>query len=238
MREPDPLVFIIDDDDQVRESLANLCRSMGFNASTFTSTEDFMKVDLPATPSCIVLDLRFPGFAPSGLDFQRSIDAQAWPPIIFITGHADIEIVVQAMQFGALEFLTKPVREQKLLDAIRRGIEIDRHRIDNAMRLASLREAYASLTEREREIMNLVAAGHLNKQIAAVIGLSEVTVKANRGRIMVKMGARSLADLVRMSDRLRDAERAASPASREPDRDPTWTLPPIWKKKSSNPQTT
>jgi FixJ family two-component response regulator len=222
----------------VRESLANLCRSVGLNVRTFTSTEDFMKADRPAVPSCIVLDLRFPGFAPSGLDFQRSIDTQAWPPIIFVTGHADIEIAVQAMQFGALDFLTKPVREQKLLDAIRRGIERDRRRIDHAMQLASLRERYAALTEREREIMNLVAAGHLNKQIAAAIGLSEVTVKANRGRIMLKMGARSLADLVRMSDRIRGAERRTVPVDWEADRDPAPIQHSIWRKKSSDPQRT
>ncbi len=137
---PEALVFIIDDDSQIRESLANLCRSVGLNARTFASTEDFMKAARPAVPSCIVLDLRFPGFAGSGLDFQRSIDAQAWPPIIFISGHADIEVAVQAMQFGALDFLTKPVREQKLLDAIRSGIEADRSRIGNAMQLAALWE--------------------------------------------------------------------------------------------------
>ncbi len=189
-------------------------------------------------PSCIVLDLRFPGFAGSGLDFQRSIDAQAWPPIIFISGHADIEVAVQAMQFGALDFLTKPVREQKLLDAIRSGIEADRSRIGNAMQLAALWERYASLTERERDIMDLVTVGHLNKQIAAAIDLSEVTVKAYRGRIMLKMGARSLADLVRMSDRLRHAESRAVAANRESERERTWALHSIWPKGSSDPRAT
>jgi FixJ family two-component response regulator len=217
MIEPDALVYIIDDDDQVRESLANLGRSVGLNVRTFTSTEDFVKVDRPAVPSCIILDLRFPGFAPSGLDFQRSIDVRTWPPIIFITGHGDVEIAVQAMQAGALEFLIKPVREQKLLDAIRRGIERDRRRLDEAKQMTLLRQRFDSLSAREREVMNLVAGGHLNKQIAARIGLSEVTVKGHRGRIMLKLGARSLADLVRMSDRLRDGDKKAAPADREPD---------------------
>lgn len=209
MTENDALVFIIDDDDLVRGSLANLCRSVGLGVRTFASTNEFFNAERPAVPSCIVLDVRFPGFEPSGLDFQRSIDVQASPPIIFITGHGDVELAVQAMQLGALEFLTKPVREQKLLDAIRRGIELDRRRLDDAAKLASLRARFDSMTAREREIMNLVTRGHLNKQIAAEIGLSEVTIKAHRGRIMVKMHARSLPELVRMSDRLRNVGELA-----------------------------
>jgi FixJ family two-component response regulator len=238
MIEPDALVYIIDDDNQVSQSLANLCRSVGLNARTFPSTDDFVKADRPALPSCIVLDLRFPGFAPSGLDFQRTINPQAWPPIIFISGHADIEVAVQAMQFGALDFLTKPVREQKLLDAIRNGIEADRRRIDNAKQLASLWERYGSLTMREREIMDLVTVGHLNKQIAAAIDLSEVTVKGYRGRIMLKMGARSLADLVRMSDRLRNAESRTAATSRDPELERTATRPLIWPRGYSDPRAT
>jgi len=203
------LVFIIDDDAQVRDSLANLCRSVNINVRIFASTGELANVQRPAVPCCIVLDVRFPGSVPSGLDFQRSIDGHGSPPIIFITGHGDIQMSVQAMKHGALEFLTKPVREQELLDAIRRGLELDRQRLDKAIRLASLRERFQSLSAREREIMTLVTQGHLNKQIAAAIGLSEVTVKVNRGRIMHKMRARTLAELVRMSDQLNDADDGA-----------------------------
>jgi len=216
MIEADALVYIIDDDDQVRASLANLGRSVGLDVRTFASTAEFVKADRPAVPSCIILDLRFPGFAPSGLDFQRSIDVENTPPIIFVTGHADVEIAVQAMQLGALEFLTKPLREQKLLDAIRRGIERDRRRLDQAKQTTLLRQRFASLNTREREVMYLVADGYLNKQVAARLGLSEVTVKGHRGRIMLKMGARSLADLVRMSDRMRDWHKRAAPAEQDP----------------------
>lgn len=207
MTETGALVFIIDDDAQVRESLANLCRSVNINVCIFASTEEFAKIERPAVPCCIILDVRFPGSGPSGLDFQRSIDGHA-PPIIFITGHGDIKMSVQAMKLGALEFLTKPVREQELLDAIRRGIELDRRRLDTARRLASLRERFLSLSAREREIMTLVAQGLLNKQIAAAINLSEVTVKVHRGRIMQKMHARTLADLIRMSDQLSEADES------------------------------
>jgi len=210
---PDALVYIIDDDAQVRNSLANLCRSVGIQAITFASADEFSRAERPIVPSCIILDVRFPGPTPSGLDFQRNLDIRTSPPIIFITGHGDIEMSVEAMKLGALEFLTKPVREQKLLDAIHRGLELDRRRLEDAMRLAVLRERFGSLSLREREIMHFVAQGHLNKQIAAVIGLSEVTVKAHRGRIMQKMHAHSLAELVRMSDLLGEATRSGPPTS-------------------------
>ena len=212
---PDALVYIIDDDAQVRNSLANLCRSVGIQAITFASADEFSRAERPIVPSCIILDVRFPGPTPSGLDFQRNLDIRTSPPIIFITGHGDIEMSVEAMKLGALEFLTKPVREQKLLDAIRRGLELDRRRIDDALRLAVLRERFNALSLREREIMHFVAQGQLNKQIAAVIGLSEVTVKAHRGRIMHKMRAHSLAELVRMSDLLSEAGTSALPAAGE-----------------------
>jgi len=215
MTEPDALVFIIDDDAQVRDSLANLCRSVNINVRIFASTRELAGVERPTVPCCIVLDVRFPGSEPSGLDFQRNVDGHTSPPIIFITGHGDIKMSVQAMKLGALEFLTKPVREQELLDAIRRGIELDRRHLDKAVRLASLRERFRSLSLREREIMALVTQGHLNKQIAAAISVSEVTVKAHRGRIMQKMNARSLAELIRMSDLLGDADEGTRTARGE-----------------------
>jgi FixJ family two-component response regulator len=203
MTDPESIVFVVDDDAQVRSSLANLCRSVDLNVQAFASTEEFLNAERPMVPSCIILDVRFPGSAPSGLDFQRRlVDAHDSPPIIFVTGHGDIRMSVQAMKRGAVEFLTKPVREQELLDAIRRGIEQDRRRLEEAKRLASLRQRFESLTAREREIMSLVTQGLLNKQIAAALGLSEVTVKAHRGHIMQKMEAKSFADLVRMSDQL------------------------------------
>jgi FixJ family two-component response regulator len=236
MTEPDAIVHIIDDDRQVRESVANLGRSVGLDVWTFTSPDEYLKAGRPAVPSCIILDLRFPGFAPSGLDFQRTLDPRTSPPIIFVTGHGDVEIAVQAMQLGALEFLIKPVREQKLLDAIRRGIARDRQRLDEAKQMSLLRHRFESLSMREREVMNLVAEGHLNKEIAARIGLSEFTVKGHRGRIMLKMGARSLADLVRMSDRLHERDGAAAPRTdRKPDDDPQSTTAPALRK-AANPQ--
>jgi FixJ family two-component response regulator len=209
----EPLVFIIDDDAQVRNSLVNLLRSVDLKVQAFASTDDFLHSNLPNVPSCLILDVRFPGPAPSGLDFQRKlIDANIRLPIVFITGHGDVPMSVQAMKSGAIEFLLKPVREQELLDAIRRGIESDRQRRDQERSQVSLRQRFGSLTAREREIMTLVAQGLLNKQIAAELGLSEVTIKVHRGHVMQKMQAKSLADLVRMSDRLQ-ASTAPGPAS-------------------------
>jgi FixJ family two-component response regulator len=210
MNENESRVFIIDDDAQVRSSLVNLLRSVDLGVDAFASTDEFLRVDLPNVPSCLVLDVRFPGSAPSGLDFQRKlIEADIQLPVVFITGHGDVPMSVQAMKSGAIEFLLKPVREQELLDAIRRGIERDRQRRDQDKALASLRRRFESLTAREREIMLLVTRGLLNKQIAGELGLSEVTVKVHRGHVMQKMQAKSLADLVRMSDKL---HIAAAPA--------------------------
>jgi FixJ family two-component response regulator len=199
----DSIVFIIDDDAMVRTALTNLCRSIDLNVQAFSSTEEFIRADRPNIPACLILDVRFPGPSPSGLDLQHKLIKANNPlPIIFITGHADVPMSVQAMKHGAVEFLIKPVREQDLLDAIRKGIERDRQRREQDVVQTSLRNRFDSLSVREREIMHLVASGFLNKQIAGELGLSEVTVKVHRGRVMAKMEARSLAELVRMSDQL------------------------------------
>jgi FixJ family two-component response regulator len=203
MTDTDAVVFVIDDDAQVREAFVNLCRSVGLEAKAFASTDDFMRAAPPDAPACLVLDIRFPGSAPSGLDFQRRlIEADNPIPIIFITGHGDVPMSVQAMKSGAVEFLLKPVREQDLLDAIRHGIERDRRRRAEEEFVAVARRRFDALTAREREIMALVTQGFLNKQIAAELGLSEITIKVHRSHVMQKMAARSLVDLVRMSDRL------------------------------------
>jgi FixJ family two-component response regulator len=203
MSEAKSLVLIVDDDAQVRDSLANLCRSVDLPVETFSSTSEFLRRDRPGVPACLILDIRFPGSAPSGLDFQRElVGMNNALPIIFITGHGDVPMTVQAMKQGAVEFLMKPVREQALLDAIRHAIERDRSRREEERLFTSIRGRFDTLTEREREIMVLVAQGLLNKQIAAELSVSEVTVKVHRGSVMRKMQAASLADLVRMSDRL------------------------------------
>jgi FixJ family two-component response regulator len=206
------IVFVIDDDPDVRASLTNLFRSVGLDVETFASPSEFLKFERPDVPSCVVLDIRFTGEERSGLEFQRNlISADNKIPIVFITGHGDIRMSVQAMQFGALEFLTKPFRDQELLDAVRNGIETDRKRRSEELSLAAYRARFDSLTAREREIFALVATGRLNKQIAAEIGVSEVTVKIHRGSVMRKMGARSFADLVRISDKLNLNQPALAP---------------------------
>jgi len=210
MNSRDCIVFIIDDDVLVRTSLANLCRSIDLKVDVFSSTDEFLRAPRPDLPACLILDVRFPGSAPSGLDFQRELAKANNPlPIIFVTGHGDVRMSVQAMKHGAVEFLTKPVREQELLDAIRHAIERDRHRRERDAVHVSLRKRFDGLTAREREIMHLVARGLLNKQIAAELGLSEVTVKVHRSHVMQKMAAKSLADLVRMSDQLIDSATQA-----------------------------
>ena len=216
----DAIVFIVDDDAQVRGALDNLCCSVGFRVETFASTDEFLRAARPEVPSCLVLDVRFPGSAPSGLEFQRRLAAADDPiPIVFITGHGDVPMSVQAMKAGAIEFLLKPVREQELLDAIRHGIERDRQRRSEEGLVSSVRRRFDALTAREREIMALVTQGLLNKQIAVALGLSEITVKVHRAHVMQKMEAKSLADLVRMSDRvlpapLPDMESAPNEARR------------------------
>jgi FixJ family two-component response regulator len=201
MTEERPVVFIIDDDPSIREALDGLLRSVGLQVQSFGSAQEFLRARLPDTPACLVLDVRLPG--PSGLDFQHELAASNSPlPIIFITGHGDIPMSVQAMKAGAVEFLTKPFREQELLDAIQQGIERDRTRRRDAAVFAGLQERYHALTPRERDVMARVVTGRLNKQIAADLDLSEVTVKVHRGQVMRKMLAKSVADLVRMADKL------------------------------------
>jgi FixJ family two-component response regulator len=194
-------VFVIDDDAAVREALQSLLRSVGLKVATFASARDFLTSQRPDAPACLVLDVRLPGL--SGLDLQRELAAaQLDIPIIFITGHGDIPMTVRAMKAGAVEFLTKPFRDQDLLDAIAQALERDRAARAQRAGLAELHERYAELTAREREVMGLVVSGLLNKQIAAELGISEITIKVHRGQVMQKMGAESVADLVRMADKL------------------------------------
>jgi FixJ family two-component response regulator len=202
MTEAQPSVVVIDDDPDIREALRSLLQSVGLQGRAFASVPEFLKSGRPDGPTCLVLDVRLPGR--SGLDFQRELSAANIDlPIIFITAHADVPMSVQAMKRGALEFLTKPVRDQDLLDAIQLGLERDRARREGERALAALRERFETLTPREREVMAEVLKGRLNKQIAGDIGVSEVTVKAHRGQVMRKMKALSLLDLARMAEKLK-----------------------------------
>jgi FixJ family two-component response regulator len=201
MTETDAMVFVVDDDAPMRESLKNLIRSVGLRAELFASAQEFLRSKRPDVPSCLVLDVRLPGL--SGLDLQRrTSEAGLEIPIIFITGHGDIPMTVRAMKAGAVEFLTKPFRDQDLLDAIQQALERDRKARDQRAEIEELRSRFASLTAREREVMVRVVAGLLNKQIGAELGTSETTVKIHRHQVMEKMGAMSLPELVRMADRL------------------------------------
>jgi len=194
-------VLVIDDDPDLRASVGRLLRSLGINVQLFASISDFLKSDLPDCPTCLVLDVRLPG--QSGLDFQRELSAaNIHVPIIFITGHGDIPMTVQAMKGGAIEFLTKPFRDQDLLDSIQLGLARDRAWLENDKAVAALRARFETLTPREREVMALVVTGRLNKQIANDIGISEITVKVHRGQVMRKMKASSLPTLARMADKL------------------------------------
>lgn len=197
----DSVVFVIDDDASVRDSLKSLFESVGLHVQLFGSADAFLQTERPDVPCCLVLDIRLPGL--SGLEFQSELAKTGTDvPIIFITGHGDIPMSVQAMKAGAVEFLTKPCRDQELLDAVRLAIEGHRTRRKEDKHIAILRGQFASLTAREKEVVGFVTAGLLNKQIAAELDISEVTVKMHRGNIMRKMQARSLADLVRMADLL------------------------------------
>lgn len=201
MTEPDAIVFVVDDDESVRESLRGLIRSAGLRVETFASAQQFLADPRANAPSCLVLDVHLPGL--SGLDLQkRMAEGDIEIPIIFITGRGDIPMSVRAMKAGAVEFLTKPFRDHDLLDAIGQAIERDRVARRKHAEMAELRGRYESLTPREREVMELVVAGLLNKQVAAELGINEGTVKVHRGQVMQKMQAASLADLVRMSDKL------------------------------------
>jgi FixJ family two-component response regulator len=194
-------VFVVDDDASIRDALKSLFGSVGLQAQAFASAPEFLQAKLPDTPSCLVLDVRLPGL--SGLDFQAELaKANIELPIIFITGHGDIPMTVRAMKAGAVEFLTKPFRDQDLLDAVQQGLDRDRARRNNAKAVSTVRARYDSLTPREQEVIALVTSGLMNKQIAAEIGVTEVTVKVHRGHVMRKMGAKSLAELVRMADAL------------------------------------
>jgi FixJ family two-component response regulator len=202
MPDANSTVLMIDDDPELRDSVARLLRSVGQETQLFASISDFLRADPPAGPTCLVLDVRLPGR--SGLDFQRELAAANREiPIIFITGHGDIPMSVQAMKGGAVEFLTKPFRDQDLLDAVEIGLARDRARRQNERDLAAIRERFGSLSPREREIMIQVARGRLSKQIAGDIGIAEATVKVHRSRLMRKMKAGSLPALSRMADKLK-----------------------------------
>jgi FixJ family two-component response regulator len=199
--EPSSIVYVVDDDADLREALSSLFRSVGMKVEMFGSAADFLAAKLAEAPSCLVLDVRLPGV--SGLDFQGHLaKAGIRMPIVFITGHADVPMSVRAMKAGAVDFLTKPFRDQDMLDAVYSALEADRKRRDSEDSLAGLNELYRSLTSREKEVMAHVVQGLMNKQIAGFLGLSEITVKIHRGQVMRKMAVRSVADLVRAAERL------------------------------------
>lgn len=196
-----PIVFIVDDDASMRRALTNLFESVGLKVQAFGSAPQLLQAKPPEVPSCLVLDIRLPGT--SGLDLQSDLaKANIHTPIIFITGHADIPMTVRAMKGGAIDFLTKPVRDQDILDAVQAAIERDRKRRELNKTVSNVRSRFESLSSRERDVLALVTSGLMNKQVAAQLGLAEITVKIYRGQIMRKMGAKSLADLVRMSESL------------------------------------
>lgn len=206
MPDDDAMVFVIDDDAEVRGGIGSLCRSIGLNVRVFASTEDFLAQYAPNGPACLILDVRFPGTSATGLEFQRAFsEAGMVLPIVFISGHADVRMGVEAMKHGAVEFLTKPFREQELLDAVRLGLERDRARLAAEECVSSIREQVDRLTERQRQIMLLMAEGLAVKQIAGELGLSEVTVKVHRARVMQQLKVRSAIDIARMVDRLNAA---------------------------------
>ncbi len=206
-----PTVYVMDDDESVRQALSSLLRSVGLNVHMFGSPLELLNLQAPEVPSCLVLDIRLPGL--SGLELQTKLAARnLLMPVIIITGHGDIPMSVQALKAGAVDFFTKPFRDQDLLDAVSRALEQDRNRIEQQKAVAGVQSRYESLTPRERDILDLVTRGLMNKQVAAEIGLSEITVKVHRGNVMKKMAARSLPDLVRMADTLKtQAQKGSKP---------------------------
>jgi FixJ family two-component response regulator len=201
MSEDQPTIFVIDDDVSVRDAIKGVVKSVGLRVETFESAQEFLQKSPPDGPNCLVLDVRLPGL--SGLDVQRELTRlNIRIPIVFITGYGDIPMTVQAMKAGAVEFLTKPFRDQDLLDAIQQALERDRTIRQQRSEVAALRQRFETLTERERQVMGLVVAGKLNKEIGAELGTSEITVKVQRSRVMHKMQADSVIDLVRMAQRL------------------------------------
>jgi FixJ family two-component response regulator len=206
MKEQDPIVFVIDDDKMIRDGLQSLIRSVGLRVETFASAQEFLAAQRPDAPACLVLDVRMPGL--SGLDLQNQLTgANIYVPVIFITGHGDIPMSVRAMKDGAHEFLTKPVRGHDLLDAIQKAIVSDRNLRKERAEVDEIRRRFQSLTPRENQVLDLVVAGLLNKQIADELGMSELTVKTHRAHLMEKTQADSLAHLVRMSEKLRNTLR-------------------------------
>ena len=204
--QPRAAVFIVDDDAAVRETLASLFESVGLQVKVFASAQEFLQTKLPDCPSCLVLDVRLPGM--SGLDFQSELrKANVQAPVIFMTGHGDIPMSVRAMKAGAVEFLTKPFRDQDMLDAVQLAHSMDRQRRELEQSTSRMRADFDTLTPREKDILELVASGLINKQIAGKMGLSEITVKVHRGSLMRKLGAKSLADLIRMADTLNHNRR-------------------------------
>lgn len=197
----EPIVFVVDDDQSVREGIQSLLTSAGLSVDTFPTAKMFLNHPRPDRPACVILDVRMPGL--SGLDLQRELTKIGVSiPIIFVTGHGNVRMTAQAMKAGAVEFLTKPFREQELIDAVREAIGRDRVERRRRAELCEIRRLFESLTSRERDVMAKVAAGFLNKQVAAQLGISEITVKVHRAQVMKKMHAKSLADLVRIADRL------------------------------------
>jgi FixJ family two-component response regulator len=206
-----PTVFVVDDDPSMREAISRLIKSVGLNPETFSSAKEFLEYQREDAPACLVLDVRLKG--QSGLELQRELAANNPIPIIFITGHGDIPMTVRAMKAGAVEFLPKPFRDQDLLDAIQEAIELHTKALQQRSEITELRRRYETLTAREREVMNLVVRGLLNKQIAAELGTSEVTVKVQRAQVMHKMLADSVADLVKMVGKMGDSNTKASAGS-------------------------